>query len=71
MSLENLFCKNTGKTLTALSVMAVNLFTGCGYNENAQVHSKVDLGITKKAPGTQCFRDLSRHLDEPPEFNIK
>jgi hypothetical protein len=23
--------------------MAVNLFTGCGYNENAQVHSKVDL----------------------------
>ena len=42
MSLENLFCKNTGKTLIALCVMAVNLFTGCGYNENAQVHSKVD-----------------------------
>ena len=42
MSLENLFCKKTGKTLIALCVMAVNLFTGCGYNENAQVHSKVD-----------------------------
>ena len=42
MSLENLFCKNTGKTITALCVMAVNLVAGCGYNENAQVHSKVD-----------------------------
>ncbi len=41
--MENLFCKNTGKTLIVLCVMAVNLFTGCGYNENAQVHSKVDL----------------------------
>ena len=39
---ENLFCKNTGITLIVLCVMAVNLFTGCGYNENAQVHSKVD-----------------------------
>ena len=36
MSLENLFCKNTGKTLAALCVMAVTLFTGCGYNENTQ-----------------------------------
>jgi hypothetical protein len=36
MSLENLFCKNTGKTLTTLCVMAVTLFTGCGYNENTQ-----------------------------------
>jgi hypothetical protein len=43
MSLENLFCKNTGKTLIVLCVMAVNLFTGCGYHENAQVYSKVDL----------------------------
>ncbi|SEI69622.1 hypothetical protein SAMN02910453_1142 [Lachnospiraceae bacterium A10] len=40
---ENLFCKSTGKTLIVLCVMAVNLFTGCGYTENAQVHSKVDL----------------------------
>ena len=39
MSLKNLFCKNTVKTLAALFVMAVNLFTGCGYNENAQVKS--------------------------------
>ena len=39
MSLENLFCKNTGKTLIVLCVMAVNLFTGCGYHENAQVKS--------------------------------
>ncbi len=37
--MENLFCKNTGKTLIILCVMAVNLFTGCGYNENAQVKS--------------------------------
>lgn len=43
MMKENLFCKNTGITLIVLCVMAVNLFTGCGYNENAQVHSKVDL----------------------------
>lgn len=40
MSLENLFCKNTGKTLIILCVMAVNLFTGCGYNENAQTDVK-------------------------------
>lgn len=36
MILENLFCKNTGKMLTALCVMAVTLYTGCGYNEYAQ-----------------------------------
>lgn len=42
MSLENRFCKNKGKTLTAICVLVVNLFTGCGYTENAQVHSKVD-----------------------------
>lgn len=37
--MEKLFCKNTGKTLIVLCVMAVNLFTGCGYHENAQVKS--------------------------------
>lgn len=42
MRLGNYFCKNKGKTLIVICMMAVNLFTGCGNNENAQVHSKDD-----------------------------